>query len=367
MTNVIDFRTYNSQELGLARALSKKGHEVSIITPDYIQGNEIFKVNNGNDIRVYKVKFIALNKAYLWHFGVNKILNIIKPDIIHICEFNFTMCLYYVLWCKFHHCKSVVIQGSYDATRKPLLRQLMQLSDSILGKMVLKYADGIGCKTLWAKKYVKKYIDKDVFLTRIGLDDSRFASCRDINWREDLSLKEKKILLYVGVQEPRRNPLFLLNLLNSLPLDYVLIMVGMGPSNREIKNFVRDNNLKERVFLLGKQPQEVLPSLYKTSDVFLLASSYEIYGMVLLESMYFGLPVISSVTAGSDCLIENNVDGILINDLDVNIWTDSIQMLTNNKDKYVSMRAAAENKTRSQLVWDKTVDEFLALYNFTLK
>ena len=161
-------------------------------------------------------------------------------------------------------------------------------------------------------------------LTYIGLDDNRFHNHIAKDWRKELGLENKRVLLYVGIMEERRRPHFLVDVLKTLPEEYVLVLVGKGPQWDDLKKRVDIENLQKRVLLLGKLGQDVLPSLYEQSDLFLLASEYEIYGMVLLESMYFGLPVISTYTAGSETLIESGKDSVIINEFDVDKWQNAI-------------------------------------------
>lgn len=366
-THIVDLDTYNCQEVGLARALSKKGHETYIITPDHKAEHVEIPVEGGIPINVYKVTYIALNKFICWHNGVQHILKEISPDIISINSFCSTMCLYYALWKKKHKCKAVSIQGNYDATKKPILRQMELLFLHTIGRYILNVVDGVGCKTFWAGNFVQRFKNTPVVLTRIGLDITRFEKQSNIDWREKLGLVNKKILLYVGVQESRRNPCFLIDVISKLPNDYVLLMVGSGPQVNEVNNKINFLKLTKRVFQLGKMSQKDLPSLYKACDLFLLASSYEIYGMVLLEAMYFYLPVISTLTAGSDCIIDEGKNGIIMRKIDSKKWSETILRLLSDKETYIKMKKEAHNKIVNNLIWDKTVNEFLCLYKSAFK
>jgi glycosyltransferase involved in cell wall biosynthesis len=182
------------------------------------------------------------------------------------------------------------------------------------------------------------------------------------DWRKELKLLNKKVLLYVGVLEQRRNPLFLLNVLSTLPDDYVLLMVGDGPLLSIVKETMSAKGLEDKCILLGRLPQEYLPSIYKSSDLFLLASDYEIYGMVILEAMYFGLPVISTLTAGSETLIESYENGIIINNKDEKEWGQTIISVMNDKSLQYKMKEKSEKKVKDGIIWDKACERFIRLY-----
>ena len=366
-THIVDLETYNCQEVGLAKALSRKGHKAYIITPDHRAEHIRMDVDGGLPVDIYKVTFVSLNKFICWHKGVGKILKEIRPDLININSFCSTMCLYYAVWRQRHGCKAVAIQGNYRTTQKPVLKQLESLFLHTIGKYILDNVDGVGAKTVWAGNFVQRFKKTPFALTRIGLDVTKFENPAMVDWRERLCLANKKVLLYVGVQEPRRNPCFLVDVLSKLPEEYVLLLVGAGPQIEEVNRRIASLHLTDRVLQLGKMPQSELPSLYEACDLFLLASSYEIYGMVLLEAMYFGLPVVSTLTAGSDCIIENGKDSIIMPRLDSGDWSCEIVGLLSDRQRYKAMKEAARNKIRNNLVWNKTVDEFLSLYRSALE
>lgn len=79
--------------------------------------------------------------------------------------------------------------------------------------------------------------------------------------------------------------------------------------------------------------QEELSNIYKISDIFLLPTEYEIFGMVLLEAMYFGLPVITTYNGGSSTIIENGKNGFICSKLDKAEWKEIVCDLLNDTNK----------------------------------
>ena len=109
---ILDFKTYNCQELGLAKALSRRGYEMSIITPDIKASHRQEDVEGGLPIDIYTVTFCALNRNICWHHGVDELLKQISPDLIHINSISLSMSYYYQLWAEKNKVKTVVIQGN---------------------------------------------------------------------------------------------------------------------------------------------------------------------------------------------------------------------------------------------------------------
>lgn len=360
----IDYNTYNCQELGLAKALVKVGYKVSLIMGGS-ESNHIKYGNSSCNLDIYYLKFQSINQSLCIFNGWKKLLNLLKPDVIQIHEFGMYMSYLVSRWAKNHNTRCVLIQGNYDTTQKPILKQLESTFNYTFGKSTLKNVDAIGCKTDAAERYVNRYSNKKAVITPIGLDESKFKNCTlESDFRQQYGLTDKKLMLYIGKMESRRNPLFLLKLMKNLSDDYSLVLVGDGPLFEQIRFIIKKDHINN-VIVLGKKNQEDLPAFYAAADLFLLASSYEIYGMVILESMYFGCPVLSTMTAGAEVLIENNKDGIIIDgNLDVNEWTNKIHELFSTPEILKKMGKNALYKIKAQLVWDRACQNFIKVYGF---
>lgn len=140
------------------------------------------------------------------------------------------------------------------------------------------------------------------------------------------------------------------------------MIAGHGIQINDVSQKIEKEGLNERCFLLGELEQKKLPSLYKSADCFLLASDYEILGMVIMESMFFGLPVISTKTTGADFIITNGVDGIILDNKDEKIWANNIQNLLSDESTINLYSQNGQSKINEMFVWDKTVNTFLNLY-----
>lgn len=363
----LDYKTYNCQELGLAKALSNRGWKVSLVMAGYKECHETIETTT-NHIDIYYVRYYGINQSLSVFVGWKDLMDGLSPNIVQVHDMGIFMTYRIAKWAKQKGIPCVQIQGNYQTTQKPLFKQLELIYNRTLGRKTLSMVSCAGYKTLRAKKYIENYSKVKTFPTPIGLDVSRFDSekTNKEDRKANLSLDGKRILLYVGSLEKRRNPDFLMKVLKFLPPDYVLLMVGNGPMQEQLKIQCHDMELDERCFFLGKLGQEKLVSLYTMASLFLLASNYEIYGMVIMEAMYFGLPVISSLTAGSETLIETGKDGCIISDFDENKWANVIKDIT-TKGALEIMSENARIKVLNELLWDKAVEKFENLYKYALQ
>ena len=356
----IDYNTYNCQELGLSKALTRKGYKVSLIMAGAESKQLKFDVD-GRTVDIYYLTYKSINQSLCLFDGWKELLNRITPDVIQLHEFGMYMSYLVSNWAKHKGVRCVLIQGNYKTTQKPGLKQLECLFNSTFGQEVLRNVSSIGCKTKAAAEYVARYNCKPTMLTPVGLDESKFEGCTlESDFRERYGLTDKKILLYVGKMEQRRNPMFLLDLMKTLPNEYTLVMVGDGPLLKQVKERAKTDNM-QNVLVLGKMKQEELPAIYAASDLFLLASNYEIFGMVIMESMYFGTPVISTSTAGADTLIDSST-GRVIKGLDLDTWKRNVEEICSNQNILNLMKENCQKTIRGKYVWDKASETFEELY-----
>lgn len=362
--SIINLSSYNCQELGLAQSLTQKGLKVSLILAGRINEEKEIEYK-GSKIRIYFLKYISLNQALSYFFNLHSLLSQLRPTIIQIHEFGMAMSYSTLRWAIKRKIKIVLIQGSYQTTQKPFYKQLEKLYNRTFGKYLLNHVNSIGCKSLMASQYIHKYTTKLTHAAYIGLDIDKFQKETEIDWVNKLHLNENKILLYIGELEKRRNPLFLVQVMEKMPSNYVLLIVGDGPLYKAVEEYSKSHKLTKKIRLLGRLKQEEIPSLYKISDLFLLPSSYEIYGMVILESMYFGTPVISTMNAGAEILIEHNRDGIIMNEtLNVDHWAQKIQKIVESPETLKEMSIKASLKIKDNFIWDKACENFLKIYGY---
>ncbi|KAA6343181.1 D-inositol 3-phosphate glycosyltransferase [termite gut metagenome] len=358
----VDIRTYNSQELGLAKVLADKGVDVSIVFAGKVYEEHIILTSTGEKIKIYYVPYICIKPEISKFIGLNNLLFKLKPNIIQIHELFSMMSFSTLRWALKNNVKCVLIQGSYSLHNKVIAKYVEKIYNNTIGFYILNNVNGIGCKTDMAAKYISHYYKKPIFATRVGLDISRFDKSREISWREKLGLKKERILLYVGVLEKRKNVDLLIKSLSALPKDVVLLIVGRGEEKENLKNTSKTYNVSNRCVFIDSLTQDELPVLYSCCDLFLLPSSYEIYGMVILEAMYFSLPVIASVTAGSQTIIKNNETGILVSTFNIEDWANAILKLLNDSEIYYKIKNNTRKHIESFFTWDKTSAGFIELY-----
>ncbi|KOS69142.1 N-acetyl-alpha-D-glucosaminyl L-malate synthase [Lysinibacillus contaminans] len=139
-----------------------------------------------------------------------------------------------------------------------------------------------------------------------------------------------------------------------------LLLVGDGPEKHRIMDQVKESAYARDVLFLGKQ--ENLAELYAISDLKLLLSHQESFGLVLLEAMACGVPCIGSAVGGIPEVIEHGVDGYLVEEGD----TDAVAMyaidLLNDEAKLQKFREAAIRAVSEKFHSSKIVEQYEKMY-----
>lgn len=158
---------------------------------------------------------------------------------------------------------------------------------------------------------------------------------------EPLDLKQKfqaqnPIFLFVGQIVPRKGLKILLEACSSLRskgyVNYTLLVVGDGEQRQELETYAHSCNLDAQVKWIGQVPYGQLGSYFQQADVFIFPTYEDIWGMVLVEAMAFGKPVICSKGAGAVEMVTDWKNGYVYDPNQFEQLTKYMQQLIDNPD-----------------------------------
>lgn len=169
--------------------------------------------------------------------------------------------------------------------------------------------------------------------------------------------------IYVGKIEPRRNSMFLADIadrLLSAHADVRFMVVGDGDVEYKGRFLAKLRRWidKGRVIYASKAAQTEMPVIYRMADCMLFPTIYDIYGMVLAEAIYFGLPVITSGNGGADMLYEDGKNAIVMSDMTLEAWIKAAEQMYSDVDMRNRIRVALLEE-KDKLSWDNVVRRML--------
>lgn len=360
---------YNIQEIGMAKELAKLGMQVDVFLIS--DRNETYSEKTGAEERVtvYWLKGIKIPGQQGYYKDLNRILDKNHYDLIQALDDSQITTVLTSIYCKKKGIKFVLWQGMYENYPDKYKRMIQYVFDWTFLKILRKNTKYCIAKTTSAKKYLEMKKFSNITVIPVGLELGNFANDIKIDYRKKLGIpKNQSILLYVGKVEERRKPIFCMDVYQKVKeknIDCCLVYVGKGPMLEEVRNYVKEKNIRD-VHFVDRIPQNELPDLYSASSLFILPTRYEIFGMVLMEAMYFESPVITYKAAGPIDVIDNEEDGIVMDDFEAEQWAGKIISHFKAGDCQ-KMGIKGREKITNEYLWPyiakKNYDKFIEIIN----
>lgn len=359
----VNINTYNLQEIGFGKALVRKGFNCDVV---YFNGSTPTVNEEVYEYRGKKLKIIWMKGAKVFSNGIYKeLLNrdfLSRYDVIITTEYYQIMTHLLAQRCPE---KLILYHGPYNNEGNLFF---LKVYDTFVLPKITKRINRCFVKSDLAKEYLINKGFQIVDTLGVGLDEDKLKEEKIENKYISDKLSEivtKKKLLYIGVLEERRNIYFLLNVfkrLLSIDPEFRLIIVGNGKERdkKMYREFMEYNYLMDKIVYFPKIEQKHLWQIFSSSDIMLFPSKYDIFGMVLLESMYFNVPIISSLNGGSSTIIEHRKTGIIIEQFDEEVWVDEILGLVNNPQVKENIKIE-QKKAIERFTWDNIADKLLHL------
>lgn len=339
----------------LENHLLKRGHHVKVLAPCSSKPLDPNVIPIGTPIPVPSGDSIArITLSLTLSRTVKKVLNRYNFDIIHLHEPLTPMLPLFVL----ENSNSINIGTFHAYHGKPRGYKLFR---TILNKWFNKLHGHIAVSKP-AQDFVGKCFQADYRIIPNGVDTTLFhPGAKPIE-----ALKDGKInILYVGRLEKRKGIKYLLQAYKIVkdqnPMAR-LILVGPGENLRKrYKKYVKDNNLKDVVFI-GCVPNEELPRYYASADIFCAPSTgNESFGIVLLEAMASGKPVIATNIEGYSEVVQDKIQGLLVPPKDAYTLADKINILI--KEEALRMYMGFRGEARAaEFSWEKVTQQVLDYY-----
>lgn len=173
---------------------------------------------------------------------------------------------------------------------------------------------------------------------------------------------EKTTLLYVGRLGARKGLDLALRALAEVDDESVeFLIAGTGRHEETLRELARELGVVDQVRFLGYVPDEDLPVLYSSADVFVFPSRYEGFGLVLLEAMACGTPVIGADAGGIPTAIEADHSGLIVQ-RDADALAEAMRSLRTEPTNWQTMSEKSLNQANRNS-WDEATSRVEELYS----
>ena len=180
--------------------------------------------------------------------------------------------------------------------------------------------------------------------------------------REEFAPKGEKVLVHLSNFRPVKRLPDVVDIFELVhrEMPAKLLLIGDGPERAVAEWLVRDKKLTPDVIFLGKQNQ--VHDLLNCADVLLLPSELESFGLAALEAMACGVPAVCSRVGGMPEVIEDGVEGFLVQAHDVKTMGARALEILGNSERHKQMSKAARRRALKQFCSTKIIPLYEKLY-----
>lgn len=357
----------------LAEGMAARGHEVEVLVTNPGKGTlreqsagvKITKASRITTVASTPLSFTLPLELYRRRFAAN------PPDIIHlhspypVGEFAWLVGSYLPRFGKKR--PGTVLYYHSDVIRQ---RRLLTFYGPIL-KRVLRRLDVIVASS-------PNYIKSSPFLSPLatkcqviplGVDTARFgkfdpAAVKTICQRYTTE-SDEVLLLFTGRLRYYKGLQYLVEAMPQVSEKAKLLIIGIGPMEQQLKEQVARLKLNERVTFWGEVSDAELSDYYAASDVFILPSCErsEAYGLVQLEAMAAGKPVVSTeLGTGTSYVNLNGETGLVVPPADPPALAHAINELVADPEWRKALGERGQSRTRAEFSLETMLDEMEKLY-----
>jgi phosphatidylinositol alpha-mannosyltransferase len=216
-----------------------------------------------------------------------------------------------------------------------------------------------------ARHFIDRYFPGDYKVIPNGVDVGRFSHAQPITRYRDGTLN----IFFLGRFESRKGVMYLLKAYRQLRkrgYDCRLLLGGTGPQEREVRRYIATRRL-QGVELLGRIGDADTARYYATADVFVSpATGQESMGIVLLEAMAAGKPIVCSDIHGYKGVVRRGEQGLLVPPRKVGALTDAIAKLLDDPELRAQMGRSARQRA-DQFSWVSVTAKVDDYYHFVIR
>lgn len=366
----------------LTKELARLGHEVHVIAPK-VTGCGKESAEEG--LFVHRLNF--LNKPFLaalsFWFSLRKDFSSLERrvggfDIVHdngLSGFSLnSSAVSSPRAVTIHH----LARTTLKAIEASLLGRVRNLRGEIaisplIEPLCMKRADRIIAVSQFTKRDIMGVFGIpesriEVIYHGVHPEDYVFPEVAKVKLRSTLGINSQPMILFVGKLTPRKGVDILLRALPQVLKEVKgkLVLAGSG-NQRDYQYLAQTLSISDKLRFLGRVPDNTLRLLYSSCDLFVLPSRLEGLGIVILEAMAAGKPIVATNVGGIPELIESGQNGILVEANNEGELASAIVKVLSDKSL---ARAIGENnmkKVRERFSWEVAAQKTECVYNGLIK
>jgi len=236
----------------------------------------------------------------------------------------------------------------------------------IINNIFFKFTNHVIADSNFLKNRLEKkfpFLKSKITVVHTGVDDKKiYPLKKDFKLTKKYGLENKIVLLFLGRLIKRKNPLFLIKLIEKLPNNVSLILIGSGSEEKLIKKEIKKNRLEKRVILAGPRFGFDKLKHYSVADIFVFPSLNEGFVLAVLEGMAAGLPLVLPNSGAFPEAVKDGLNGYLAKPNNLDDWVKKINYLSKNSKLRKDMGEKSRQRVLKEFTWDIVAEENLKIY-----
>jgi len=340
-------QNYNRQDLGLARALNRRGHLVKLVLCGDRDEVTTYSSKSSKEIKEY-----TFRSRQLGTHGIlpRRAYDMLRVDtIIHYADIQVG-----VPAMKSFSDRARIAYFPYIGTLRTSRQRASAMGRIILAKNLSVYREShCLAKTPHIEQELRGLGVRSVSQLSVGLDPENLrptSECTREAAREELGLPPSgPVVLSIGRLEAYRNPLALPRLFARIREECpaTLLVVGEGSLEQELSRLLRVADLDVYTKRVSYLPQPEIWKAFRAANVTVNLNPGEIVGMSILESLYYATPVVAVRAPGPSNIISNGVDGFTVEPSDEGAFAERVISILTNRN---TLPGGSKN-----LTWDDSL------------
>ena len=354
----------------LSKRLIKDGHDVTVVT--YREGNAPY-FEDDKGVKVYRVDNFMINPNNFIDWIMQMNFNMIAKaneiiakegafDVIHAHD-----------WLVAYAAKT--LKNSYDIPIVSTIHATESGRNSGIHDETQRYINDTewmltyeSTEVIVNSNYMKRELQslfglpfEKINVIPNGININMFNGVeKDYDFRRKYALDNEKIILFMGRLVYEKGVQHLISAMPKILAGYhdaKLVIAGKGGMLDELRAQVNSLGISNKVYFTGYMDSKQVCKMYKCADVSVFPSTYEPFGIVALEAMLSGAPVVVSDIGGLNEIVEHGVDGMKSYAGNPNSLADSILALLYNPQLADSVVKKAKAKVKNEFNWAKIAQD----------
>ena len=228
-------------------------------------------------------------------------------------------------------------------------------------KWLLNKSDNITAQSNNTKSNTINYykFNKQITIIPLGFTKPKFKEAK----RKELGFSEKdNLLISVGRLIKRKAYEDAIQAISKLPYQNIkYLIIGDGPEEYNLRNLAKELKVDEKVKFLGFVPEEKKFQYLTVSDIYILSSIHEGFGICFLEAMHCGLPIVATNNGGQTDFLVDEQNALLVPIKDSDALAEKIVELIENKEKRLEM-SSTNRKDIQNFYIEKITKQYVNVY-----